>query len=74
MERVHCRYNYDWIQSLAAVLCFGESLSSPIFVQLLNSASSVDTPLNTLAVLKSKQKSAQSPYILVSGGAQSLLA
>ena len=44
------------------------------YLQLLSSASSTDTPLNTLSVLKSKQKAAQSPYILISGGAQSLLA
>jgi U4/U6.U5 tri-snRNP-associated protein 1 len=30
--------------------------------------SSVDTPLNTAALLKEKQREAQSPYIILSGG------
>lgn len=44
------------------------------FFQFMNKASSVDTPLNTLAMLQSKQKKSQTPYILISGGSQSMLA
>jgi U4/U6.U5 tri-snRNP-associated protein 1 len=40
----------------------------------MNRASSVDTPLNTLAMLQSKQQKSQTPYILISGGSQSMLA
>ncbi|CAI8042695.1 U4/U6.U5 tri-snRNP-associated protein 1 [Geodia barretti] len=40
----------------------------------MNKSSSVDTPLNTLAMLQSKQKKSQTPYILISGGSQSMLA
>ena len=43
-------------------------------LQFMNKASSVDTPLNTLAMLQSKQKKSQTPYILISGGSQSMLA
>ncbi|XP_064397801.1 U4/U6.U5 tri-snRNP-associated protein 1-like [Halichondria panicea] len=43
--------------------------------EFLKSSSSIDTPLNTLAMLKSKQAASQSPYILLKGaGAQSLQA
>ena len=43
--------------------------------EFLKSSSSVDTPLNTLEMLKTKQQKAQSPYILLKGaGAQSLQA
>ncbi len=43
--------------------------------EFLKKSSSIDTPLNTLAMLKSKQAAAQSPYILLKGaGAQSLQA
>lgn len=43
--------------------------------ELLKGSSSVDTPLNTLAMLKNKQQLAQSPYILLKGaGAQTLQA
>ena len=42
--------------------------------QFLNKSSSVDTPLNTLNVLQAKQKASQTPYLLLSGGAQSMLA
>ncbi|EDO37415.1 predicted protein [Nematostella vectensis] len=34
--------------------------------------SSIDTPLNTAALLKEKQKEAQSPYLILSGGGKTL--
>jgi len=40
----------------------------------MNKSSSVDTPLNTLTVLRAKQLASQTPYLLLSGGAQSMLA
>ena len=40
----------------------------------MNKSSSVDTPLNTLTVLRAKQLASQAPYLLLSGGAQSMLA
>ena len=40
----------------------------------LKKSSSTDTPLNTLAMLQAKQKSSQAPYIMLSGGASSVLA
>ena len=40
----------------------------------MNRSSSIDTPLNTLAMLQVKQKKSQTPYILLSGGSQSMLA
>ncbi|XP_047137880.1 U4/U6.U5 tri-snRNP-associated protein 1 isoform X1 [Hydra vulgaris] len=35
--------------------------------------SSIDTPLNTAAMFKEKQKASQSPYIVLSGGGKNLL-
>ena len=40
----------------------------------MNKSSSIDTPLNTLAMLQSKQKKSQTPYIFISGGSLSMLA
>lgn len=42
--------------------------------QFMKKASSIDTPLNTLAMLQAKQKNAQTPYLVLSGGSQSMLA
>ena len=42
--------------------------------QFMKRSNSGDTPLNTLTMLQTKQKASQSPYILLSGGAQSLMA
>jgi len=38
-----------------------------VALQKMNSG---DTPLNTTALLKEKQKTAQSPYVILSGGGQ----
>ena len=40
----------------------------------MNKASSIDTPLNTLSMLQAKQQQAHAPYIVLSGGAHSMLA
>ena len=40
------------------------------FAQALQKMNSGDTPLNTTALLIEKQKSAQSPYVILSGGGQ----
>ncbi len=40
----------------------------------MSRASSVDTPLKTLSMLQSKQQQAHTPYIVLSGGAHSMLA
>ena len=35
--------------------------------------SSIDTPLNTAAMFKDKQKASASPYLVLSGGGKNLL-
>ena len=40
------------------------------FFQALQKMNSGDTPLNTAALLIEKQKNAQSPFVILSGGGQ----
>ncbi|XP_038072240.1 U4/U6.U5 tri-snRNP-associated protein 1-like isoform X2 [Patiria miniata] len=43
-------------------------------IEAMKKMSSTDTPLNTVAMMKQKQKQTQSPFILLSGGSKSLTA
>ena len=74
-------HNIIIIQFEVKIIRFLETNDCVIFVssiydivQFMNKSNSVDTPLNTLAMLQSKQQKSQTPYIFISGGSQSMLA
>lgn len=47
-------------------------LIDTLYLQLMMQMSSTDTPLGTLNMLQAKQKETHSPFIILSGGKQSM--
>ena len=62
------------IQFEVKIMQFLKPMFCHMYIQFMNKSNSVDTPLNTLAMLQSKQLKSQTPYIFISGGSQSMLA